>query len=226
MDSVNNNSMSNNNNSSNINNNTITAMSNAGASGAPDINGSQTDSTTAAATAVEAAATAETPTPTVCTVSSFSSSRSRSSSSRRGRSSGRSRSRSRHRHSHTSGRRGSRHSSRQNHKPSERNVQSALCSMVTIVILCTALAEPRWVSIEDGHCTLPKGRTLNYLGVFHFFSVGYIMYNDPNVAKNVEVIVEYRYGSGEDDRKSLVQCAVRLSLLILFTVYKFMSIYL
>ena len=200
MDSVNNNTMSNNNNSCNINNNAI--ISNAvlaSACAAPD----RSSSTPCGSNADSAAAVTNVVSGADATNSSSSNNRSRGTSSRRSRSGGRSRSR--RRHSQSSGRHGSRHHSRQNHKRRERNFPSALCSMISIVILCTALAEPRWVRIDNGHCTVPKERTLNYLGVFQFFYFGDVVYDDPNIDhKHVDVIVEYRYGPGLNDSKSHV----------------------
>ena len=74
--------------------------------------------------------------------------------------------------------------------------------MISIVILCTALAEPRWVRIDNGHCIVPKERTLDYLGAFQFFYLGDFVYDDPNIDhKHVDVTVEYRYGPGLNDRK-------------------------
>lgn len=214
MDSVNNNTMSNNNNSSNINNNNTAVGLNAVDTGG--VAATPPSTTCGSANASHGDAT----TPTVCNVSaantpnsgSGSGRSSRSSSSRRSHSRGRSRSHSRHRRSHHSGSHGSRHHSRHNRKSGERNFPAALCSMISIVILCTALAEPRWVSIDNGHCVLPKGRPLSYLGVFQFFSVGYIVYNDPDIDPKMNVIVEYRFGSGEDDR--MINCVTERAVII------------
>lgn len=197
MDSVNNNTMSNNNNSSNINNNTImSSVVLAYACGAPDRSNSTCSSNNDSPAVTNTASN----TNTNNMINSSSNNCSRGASSRRSRSGGRSRNR--RRHSQSTGRHGSRHHSRQNHKRRERNFPSALCSMISIVILCTALAEPRWVRIDNGHCTVPKERALNYLGVFQFFYFGDIVYDDPNIDhKHVDVIVEYRYGPGLNDRK-------------------------
>ena len=182
MDSVNNNTMSNNNNSSNINNNTImSSIVLARACGAPDRSNSTPCSSSNDSTVVT-----NTASNTNNMINSSSSNCSRGASSRRSRSGGRSRNR--RRHSQSTGRHGSRHHSRQNHKRRERNFPSALCSMISIVILCTALAEPRWVRIDNGHCTVPKERTLNYLGVFQFFYFGDIVYDDPNIDHKLSLI--------------------------------------
>ncbi|KAL8607075.1 hypothetical protein ACOMHN_008661 [Nucella lapillus] len=214
MDTVNNNTMSNNNNSSNINNNTAAGLTTGDIGVVVAATAPGMTCGTGSANMGDA-----TTTPTVCSIaanatnSSGSERSSRSSSSRRSHSRGRSRSHSRHRRSHHSGSHSSRHHSRHNRKSGERNFPAALCSMISIVILCTALAEPRWVSIDNGHCVLPKGRPLSYLGVFQFFSVGYIVYNDPDINHNqMNVIVEYRFGSGEDDR--MINCVTERAVII------------
>ncbi|KAK7110937.1 hypothetical protein V1264_014731 [Littorina saxatilis] len=205
MDSANNNSMSNNNNSSNINNNAVPSnLVLSSACSDPDSPCSNNNDGNAAATA-----------PTVDT-----NSRSRGSSSRRGRSGGRSRSR--RRHSQSSGRRGSRHQSRQSHKQRERNFPSALCSMISIVILCTALAEPSWIRIDDGHCSqLTSGNnggppfgleSLRYLGALQFFYFGNMVTHDPSIGHKVTVISEYRNGPEDTDR--LVNCVTERVVMI------------
>ena len=79
----------------------------------------------------------------------------RSRSAQRSRSSGRGQSQrnrtssgnhSRSRHRHSSGRRHCRHRCRSYFKHNERNFAAASCSMVAIVLLCTAL-EPNWIHL-------------------------------------------------------------------------------
>lgn len=197
MDSVNNNTMSNNNNSSNVNNNvTLPVPCNSS-----DQNGSGN---------MSACATSNGATPSGRESSgsrrSTSSSRDSNSSSRRSHSSGRSRSR--HRRSHGSSRRSSRHHSRQRHnKHRERNFPSALCSMVAIVILSTAMAEPRWIRIENGSCRVSEGK-LTYLGAFQFLYNGHFVENVHTVSdmdqKSITVFTDYKYGPLESDCKYLL----------------------
>ena len=59
-----------------------------------------------------------------------------------------------------------RHGSRRGFKQRECNLAAAICSMLAVVTLCTALAEPRWFRLIGGGCNF---RTL---GVGQFFSFG------------------------------------------------------
>lgn len=118
------------------------------------------------------------------------SNRSRSS----GRESHRSRTRSRHRSS-------SRRISRQ--KLKEKNFWSALCSMVSIVIMCTSLAEPRWISLHGGGCRLRNCVPLDHLGAYQFFYSGHFLgtydLNCPN--GNAVTHILYQYGGDASSSK-------------------------
>ncbi|XP_046360604.2 transmembrane protein 127-like [Haliotis rufescens] len=114
--------------------------------------------------------------------------RSRESTSRRSRSSNRSRSR------HSDGQSRSRRHSHCNFKQRERNFAGAVCNMITIVILCVALAEPKWVSIYNGLCSLiqrPRGG-LHFLGAFQFFYSGHFI--APGTYPDEGSSVLYQYG--------------------------------
>lgn len=87
----------------------------------------------------------------------------RSRSTQCGRDAHRNRTRSRHRSS-------SRRNSRR--KLKEKNFWSALCSMVAIVIMCTSLAEPRWISLHGGGCRLRDCIPLDHIGTYQFFYSG------------------------------------------------------
>ena len=75
----------------------------------------------------------------------------------------------RHRHSHH-------HSHRRRRfrfKQKERNFIAAICSMVVIVILCTAMAERDWFSLRGGGCKdANSNRSIHSLGVYQFFYTG------------------------------------------------------
>ena len=82
--------------------------------------------------------------------------------------------------------RGSRRFSRFYPKERERNFFAAACSMVVIVILCTALAEPKWISMRGGGCNL------DHLGVYQFFSSG--------VSDNTPTRPVYHYSASSIDQ--------------------------
>ncbi|KAK6185788.1 hypothetical protein SNE40_007941 [Patella caerulea] len=126
-----------------------------------------------------------------------STSRSRDTSTRRNRS----RSRTRSRHGHREGRSHASHRSRIRFKHKERNFAAAVCSMITIVILCTALSEPRWISLRGGGCTLLHGGDLHYLGAFQFFYNGQF-YQDQNSHATATVNEIYKYGPNANEMMS------------------------
>ncbi|XP_074641549.1 transmembrane protein 127-like isoform X2 [Tubulanus polymorphus] len=76
-------------------------------------------------------------------------------------------------------------SRRRHMKHKERNFLAAACSMVIIVILCTALAEPHWIYLKGGGCDK------NSLGVFQFFHVGEF---SSEGSQDSSVLI-YNYGS-------------------------------
>ncbi|XP_074641548.1 transmembrane protein 127-like isoform X1 [Tubulanus polymorphus] len=78
-------------------------------------------------------------------------------------------------------------SRRRHMKHKERNFLAAACSMVIIVILCTALAEPHWIYLKGGGCDK------NSLGVFQFFHVGEF---SSEGSQDSSVLI-YNYGSHE-----------------------------
>lgn len=101
----------------------------------------------------------------------------------------RSRTRSRHRSS-------SRRSSRR--KLKEKNFWSALCSMVSIVIMCTSLAEPRWISLHGGGCRLRDCIPLDHIGAYQFFYTGEFLdgYDFGCSTGIAEPHTIYKYGEG------------------------------
>lgn len=130
--------------------------------------------------------------------------RRRESSSRRSRSSG-SRSRSRHR-SHSSCHR----RRRAYYKIKEKNFWSALCNMISIVIMCTSLAEPKWISMRGGGCQYQCKKdcscvTLDHLGAYQFFYSGRFQSFNPSDCSSSGV-VEKIYQYGPDTKVDGMQC--------------------
>ena len=80
----------------------------------------------------------------------------------------RSRSPRRSRHEHHSHRR-----RRFRFKHKERNFLAAVCSMIVIVMLCTALVEPDWIYMRGGACSDGDGNPKHTIGVFQFFYPGH-----------------------------------------------------
>lgn len=205
MDSVNNNTMSNNNNSSNINNNTSFSPSLVATDRLENSNilrdviviGAEH---AGAATIADVISNRNRNNSSGRTRNSSRDCNNGNTSSRRSRSRGRSRSS--HRRSHSS-HRNSRHHSRLRHKQQERNFPAALCSMITIVVISTALAEPRWIRIDSGSCSLIQAGLLNYLGAFQFFYNGHFIERDSS-EQNKHTITDYQFGPGVEDRKCWV----------------------
>ncbi|KAL5022757.1 hypothetical protein ScPMuIL_001912 [Solemya velum] len=137
------------------------------------------------------------------------SSRNRESNPRRSRSSG-SRSRSGHRHSRDhSDHNGHRHRSRMKRK--EKNFWAAVCSLVVILIICTALAEPRWFHLSGGGCKMQHNATpMKTLGVPQFFYMGHFLNYDDGGDKIVTV---YQYGQYSDD--VMFNCVTHRSVVLM-----------
>ncbi|XP_062566363.1 transmembrane protein 127-like [Saccostrea cucullata] len=136
------------------------------------------------------------------------SNRSRSS----GRESHRSRTRSRHRSS-------SRRISRR--KLKEKNFWSALCSMVAIVIMCTSLAEPRWISLHGGGCRLRDCVSLDHIGAYQFFYAGRFLetYNLNCATGNSVTHILYQYG--DDTSSTMDNCVTHKAVSLMKTIISF-----
>ncbi len=93
----------------------------------------------------------------------------REGSERSGTPTSRSHSRSPHRHRHH----GHRRRSRFRFKHKERNFLAAVCSMVVIVVLCTAMAEPNWFDVRGGGCRDTDNKAVHTMGVYQFFYLGH-----------------------------------------------------
>lgn len=76
---------------------------------------------------------------------------------------------------------------------------AAVCNMLAIVLLCTSLAEPKWISLTGGGCSA-GGKALHHLGTYQFFYPGHVS-QEQGFADNSVVHVRYQFGSGEADSK-------------------------
>ena len=76
-------------------------------------------------------------------------------------------------------------------KRRETNTVAAIFSMVAIVLLCTALAEPQWVYLRGGGCKDRMGNVISYLGANQFFYYGHFLSDSENSDRSHIV---YKYG--------------------------------
>ncbi|XP_061192977.1 transmembrane protein 127-like [Saccostrea echinata] len=136
------------------------------------------------------------------------SNRSRSS----GRESHRSRTRSRHRSS-------SRRISRR--KLKEKNFWSALCSMVAIVIMCTSLAEPRWISLHGGGCRLRDCVPLDHIGAYQFFYSGHFLKTYDLNCPNGNAVTHILYQYGDDTSSTMDNCVTHKAVSLMKTIISF-----
>jgi len=75
---------------------------------------------------------------------------------------------------------------------------SAACHVIVIVLICIALANPRWFYIQGGRCTDVSQSGVSYLGVKTFFyegSVGNAVFANRNA---------YFYGNAIHDGKCVL----------------------
>ena len=100
------------------------------------------------------------------------------------------RSNSRHRHRHH------RRRSLFHFKRKESNFVAAICSMIVIVLLCTALAEPQWFYMSGGGCKDVRGNVINYLGVSQFFYSGEFLHTSE---KQDHTRTVYMYGHKDNE---------------------------
>jgi len=84
-------------------------------------------------------------------------------------------------------------------KQKERNFVSALCSMVAIVNLCTAMAEPSWFHIRGGGCRNNAGRPIHTIGIYEFFYPGHFELESPHQTASSASQFSYRYGASTED---------------------------
>ena len=106
----------------------------------------------------------------------------------------RSRSRSPHRHRHHHGRR-----RRFRFKHRERNFLAAVCSMVVIVTLSTAMAAPNWFYLRGGGCRDKMDNPIHTLSVYQFFYMGHFTERVADHGHGKVTETEYRYSPNPAD---------------------------
>ena len=85
-------------------------------------------------------------------------------------------------------------------KNGEKNLPAAVCNMLAIVLLCTSLAEPKWISLTGGGC-MAAGKALHHLGTYQFFYPGQFVSQERNFADDSILHITYQYGESEIDSK-------------------------
>ena len=115
------------------------------------------------------------------------------------RSSTRSHSRSPHRHRHHH--HGRRRRLRFKHR--ERNFLAAVCSMVVIVTLSTAMAAPNWFFLKGGGCRDKMNNAVHTLSVYQFFYMGHFTEEVADGGKGDVTKTEYRFSPNAADGKNL-----------------------
>lgn len=110
----------------------------------------------------------------------------RESSSRRSRSR---RNRSRHREHH----RHHRPRNRARVKHGEKNFAAAVCNMLSIVLICTSLVEPKWINLRGGGC-MYKDNPLHHLGTYQFFFPGKFLTQERDFTDDSIDHVIYQFG--------------------------------
>ncbi|XP_045189484.1 transmembrane protein 127-like [Mercenaria mercenaria] len=131
----------------------------------------------------------------------------RESSSRRSRSR---RSRSRHREHH-------RHR-RTRLKRGEKNFAAAVCNMLAIVLICTSLAEPKWIKLHGGGCMV-ESEPLHHLGAYQFFFPGKFISQERDFTDDSITHVVYQFGPNIKDKMD--NCVTFKAALLMKTVIAF-----
>lgn len=70
--------------------------------------------------------------------------------------------------------------------------------MLAIVLLCTSLAEPKWISLHGGGCMVDN-QPLHHLGTNQFFYPGKFLKEERDFTDNTISHVEYQFGSNIKD---------------------------
>ena len=99
----------------------------------------------------------------------------------------------RHRHHHHGRRR------RLRFKPRERNLLAAVCSMVVIVTLSTAMAAPNWFFLKGGGCRDKMDNAVHTLSAYQFFYMGHFTKEVANGGKGDVTKTEYRFSPNAGD---------------------------
>lgn len=85
--------------------------------------------------------------------------------------------------------------------------------------MSTSLAEPNWISLKGGGCTV-SGTPLDHLGAFQFFYPGKFLeqvLEDPNMMSSVDIV--YKFGPNENDK--MENCVTNKAVILLKTIIAF-----
>ena len=89
-------------------------------------------------------------------------------------------------------------------KRKESNILAAVFSMIVMLLLCTAMAEPQWFYLKGGGCrqisadSASQYESIHYLGITQFFYLGRFIAHTHHQGATV-----YNYGPGSTDSKKL-----------------------
>lgn len=84
--------------------------------------------------------------------------------------------------------------------------------MVAIVIMCTSLAEPRWISLHGGGCRLRDCIPLDHIGTYQFFYSGQFVdsydFTCQDGMSGSHLV--YKYGEDSFNCKSALKCCINI----------------
>jgi hypothetical protein len=82
-------------------------------------------------------------------------------------------------------------------KKKESNFVAAACSMIVLVLICTAMAEPQWIYIKGGGCRQNvELAPVHYLGLNQFFYMGEFIHLGEG---HTSAYTYYKYGPNPDE---------------------------
>lgn len=95
-------------------------------------------------------------------------------------------------------------------KRKESNILAAVCSMIVMLLMCTAMAEPQWFYLKGGGCRQinpemssgPQYESVHYLGITQFFYMGKFIENTHHSHSSGKAVIQttaYNYGPGSTD---------------------------
>lgn len=93
--------------------------------------------------------------------------------------------------------------------------------MIAIVILSTALAEPKWISLKGGGCQKLNGDPLYRLGTDQFFYPGHCDPQEIPFAAHESDLCELSYQYGPDSSDKMVSCVNYKAVFLFKTVIVF-----
>jgi len=90
----------------------------------------------------------------------------------------------------------------------ERNLLAAICSLLVVLMLGSALVEPDWFYLHGGGCKDGHGQHIHKLGVFQFFYAGHFEHEHDQLA--------YHYSSNRQDE--LLDCVTPRTVQVLQSI--------